>query len=102
MKNQIYPSELQLNNSNTSDIRSSFWDVHLSISNDIVSTNIYDKRGDISHFEMAMFLVLHPMEFIRFTRESSYVADFATRSTLLTKTHLKQGYQYHKHCKTLF
>ena len=67
---QIYPSELQLNKANTSDTRAAFLDLHLSISNDIVSTKIYDKRDDldfeivISHFSMVMFLVLHPMESI--------------------------------------
>ena len=40
---QIYPSELQLNKANTSDTEATFLDLHLSISNDIVSTKIYDK-----------------------------------------------------------
>ena len=43
---QIYPSELQLNKANTSDSEVAFLDIHLSISNDIVSTKIYDKRDD--------------------------------------------------------
>ena len=38
MVSQIYPSELQLNKANTSDIKAAFLDLHLSISNDIVST----------------------------------------------------------------
>ena len=38
MVSQIYPSELQLNKANTSDIEAVFLDLHLSISNDIVST----------------------------------------------------------------
>ena len=33
---QIYPSELQLNKTNTSDTEAAFLDLHLSISNDIV------------------------------------------------------------------
>ena len=44
MVSQIYPSELQLNKANTSDTEAAFLDLHLSISNDIVSTKIYDKR----------------------------------------------------------
>ena len=44
MVSQIYPSELQLNKANTSDTEAEFLDLHLSISNDIVSTKIYDKR----------------------------------------------------------
>ena len=43
MISQIYPSELQLNNANTSDTESVFLDLHLSVSNNIVSTKIYDK-----------------------------------------------------------
>ena len=39
---QIYPSELQLNKSNTSDTEAAYLDLRLSISNDIVSTKIYD------------------------------------------------------------
>ena len=35
---QIYPSGLQLNKANTSDTESTFLELHLSISNDIVST----------------------------------------------------------------
>ena len=57
MVNQIYPSELQLNKANTSDKEATFLDLYLSISNDIVSTNIYDKRGDFD-FEIVNFLFL--------------------------------------------
>ena len=39
-------------------------------------------------------------QLIRFARASSYVADFNTRNKLLTQKPLKQGYQYHKLCKT--
>ena len=46
MVSQIYPSELQLNKVNTSDTEAAFLDLHLSISNDIVSTKLYDKRDD--------------------------------------------------------
>ena len=46
MAGQIYPSELQLNKANTSDTEAAFFDLHLSISNDIVSTKIYDKGDD--------------------------------------------------------
>ena len=44
---QIYPAELQLNKANTSDTEAAFLDLHLSISNDIVSTKIYDKRDEL-------------------------------------------------------
>ena len=41
MVSQIYPSELQLNKANTSDTEAAFLGLHLSISNDIVSTKIF-------------------------------------------------------------
>ena len=70
MVSQICPSELQLNKANASDTEIAFLDLHLSISNDIVSTKIYDKRDDFDFeivnfsFLVVMFLVLHPMESI--------------------------------------
>ena len=70
MVNQIYPSELQLNKANISDTEAAFLDLHLSISNDIVSTKLYDKCDDFD-FEIVnipfldgVFLALHPMESI--------------------------------------
>ena len=56
MVSQIYPSELQLNKTNTSDTESAFLDLHLSISNDIVSSKIMINvttlilKLSISHF----------------------------------------------------
>ena len=50
----VYPLELQLNKANTSDTEAAFLDLHLSISNDIVSTKIYDKRDDFD-FEILGF-----------------------------------------------
>ena len=43
MVNQIYPSELQLN---TSDTEAPFLDLHMSISKGFVSSKIYNKRDD--------------------------------------------------------
>ena len=54
MVSQIYPLELQLNKSNASDTEARFLDLHLSISNDIVSTKIYDKPDDFD-FEIVNF-----------------------------------------------
>ena len=48
MVSQIYHSELQLNKANTSDTEAAFLKLHLSISNDIVSAKIYDKRDDLA------------------------------------------------------
>ena len=55
---------------------------------------------------MVMFLSLstsygvYISQLIRFARASSYVADFNTHNKLLTHELLKQGYRYHKLCKT--
>ena len=101
-------SELQLNKANTSDTKATFLDLPLTISNDIVSTKINDKRGDFD-FEIVNFPFLdgdvprstsygdYMSQLIRFARASSYVADFNTRNKLLTQ---KQGYRYHKLSKT--
>ena len=103
---QVCPSELQLNKANASDTEAAFLDLHLSISNDIVSTKIYDKRDDFD-FEIVNFPFLdgdvprstsygvYISQLIRFARASSYVADFNTRNKLLTQKLLKQGYRYH-------
>ena len=111
MVNQIYPSELQLNKANVSDTEAAFLDLHLSISNDLVSTKIYDKR-DHFDFEIVNFPFLdgnvlrstsygvYISQLIRFARASNYVADFNTRNKLLTQKLLKQGYWYHKLRKT--
>ena len=111
MVSQIYPSELQLKKDNTSYTEAAFLDLHLSISNDIVSTKIYDKRYDFD-FEIVNFPFLdgdvprstsygvYISLLIHFARASSYVADFNTRNKLLTQKLLKQGYRYHKLGKT--
>ena len=107
MVSQIYPSELQLNKANNSDTEAAFLDLHLSISNDIVSTKIYDKCDDFD-FKIVNFPFLdgdvprstsygvYISPLIRFAGASSHGADFNTRNKLLTQKLLKQGYQYHK------
>ena len=111
MGSQIYPSELQLNKAYTSDTEAAFLDLHLSISNDIVSTKIYDKRYDFD-FEIVNYQFLdddvprstsygvYISQLIRFARASSYVADFNNRNKLLIQELLKQDYHYHKLRKT--
>ena len=89
MVSQIYPLELQLNKANTCDTETVFLDLLLSISNDIVSTKIYDKRDDFD-FEIVNFPLLdgdvprstsygvYISQLIRFARASSHVAVFNT------------------------
>ena len=107
MVSQIYPSELQFNKANISDTEAAFLDLHLSISNDIVSTKIYDRRVDFD-FEIVNFpfldgdvprstsYVVYISQFICFATTSSNVVDFGPRNKLLTQKLLKQGYRYHR------
>ena len=85
MVSQIYLLELQLNKANTSDTEAAFLDLHLSTSNDIVSTKIKDKRDEIVNFPFLDGDVPRPTSYgvyisqlIRFARASSYVPDFNT------------------------
>ena len=85
--------------------------MYLSISNDIVSTKIKDKRKDFD-FEIVNFPFLdgdfprstsygvYISQLIRFARASRYFADFKTHNKLLTQKLLKQGYLHHKPRKT--
>ena len=100
-------SQCQPNKADISDTEAAFLDLNLSISNDIVSTKIYDKRDDFD-FEIVNFSFLdgdvprstsygvYISQLIRFARASSYITDFNTRNKLLTQNLLKQGYRYHK------
>ena len=54
MVGQIYPTILQLNKANSSDSEAPFLDLNLSITNDIVSSKIYDKWDDLN-FEIVNF-----------------------------------------------
>ena len=44
MVGQICPTKLQLNKVNSADTEARFLDLNLSVTNDIVSSKIYDKR----------------------------------------------------------
>ena len=57
MEGQIYPTELQLNKTNSSDTEAPFLDLNFSITNGIVSSKIYDKRDDFN-FEIVNFSFL--------------------------------------------
>ena len=104
---QIYPTEFQLNKANSSDTEAPFSDLNSSITNDIVSSKIYDKRNDF-HFEIVNFLFLdgdvprspsygvYISQLIRFARVCSNVDDFNNKNLLLNALLFKEGYRYHK------
>ena len=85
------------------DTKAAFLDLHLSISNDNVSTKIYDKRDDFD-FEIVGVPFLDSdvprstsygvfvSQLVRFAGASSHVAGFGTHNKLLTQRLLKQGY----------
>ena len=91
MVGQIYPTELQLNKANSSDTEAPFLDMNLSITNGIVSSNIYDKRDDFN-FEIVNFPFLdgdvprspsygvYISQLICFARVCSNVDDFNNRN----------------------
>ena len=94
MISQRYPQSSN-SKANTSDTESTFLDLHLSISNDIVSTKIYDKRKNFD-FEIVNFPFLggdvprstsygvYISQHIRFASASRHVADFNTGNKWLT------------------
>ena len=79
----------------------------MSITNDIVSSKIYDKRDNFD-FGIVNFPFLdgdvpcspsygvYISQLIRFARVCSNVDDFNKRNLFLTAKLLKQGYRYHK------
>ena len=107
MVGQIYPTELQLNKANSSDLEALLLDLSLSKTNGIVSSKIYDKQDDFN-FEIVNFPFLdgdvprspsygvYISQLIRFARVCSNVNDFNNRNLFLTAILLKQGYIYHK------
>ena len=106
MVSQIYPLEVKINKANTSDTKASFLDLHLSISNNIVSTKIYDKfrncqfpifNDDVPH---STTYGVYISQTIRFPRASSHDADFNNHNKLFTQKHFKVGYLYQKLPKT--
>ena len=90
----------------SSDTEAPFLDLHLSISNDFVSSKIYDKRDEFD-FDIVNLPFLdgdlprrpsngvYISQLIRFARVCSHVDDFNTRNKCLTAKRLKQGYKYH-------
>ena len=87
MLGQIYLSELQPNKTHTSDTKAPFLESYLSISDDIVTTKIYDKRDDfdfeilsISHLDgdlpRSSSYGVYISQLNRFARASCHVADF--------------------------
>ena len=107
MIGQIYPTELQLNEVNSSNTEAPFLDLDLSITNGIASSVIYDRQDDFK-FERVNFPFLdgdvprspsygvYISQLIRFVRVCSNVDYFNNTNQFLTAKLLKQGYGYNK------
>ena len=88
-------------------------DLHLSISDGLVKTKIFDNRDDFD-FDIVNCPFLdgavprstsygvYISQLIRFVQVSSYVDDFNTQNKVLTAKLLRQGYRYHKLRKARF
>ena len=95
MVGQIYPTEPQLNKTNSSNTEALFLDLNLSITNGIASSKIYDKRDDFN-FEIVNFPFLdgdvprshsygvYISELIGAARVCSNVDNFNNRNLFLT------------------
>ena len=104
---RVCPSGLQLGRAGASDTEAAFLDLHLSISNGIVSAKIYDKRDDFD-FGVVDFPFLdggvprsasygvYVSQLIRFAGASGCVAGFSARGGLLTRRLLGQGCRCHR------
>ena len=88
-----------------SDAEALFLELHLSISDGFVKTQISNKRDDFDivnfpfldgDFPRSASYGVFISQHIRFARVSSLVDDFNTRNKVLTAKLLRQGYRYHK------
>ena len=108
---QMCPSGLQLSGASASDTEAAFLDLHLSISNGVVSAGVCDGRGDFG-FGIVNFPFLDGdvprsascgvcvSRLVRFAGASGCVADFGARGGLLAHRLLEQGYRFHRLRKT--
>ena len=99
---KIYSTKLQLNKVISSDTEVPFLDLDLSITNDMVSSKIYDFNFEIVNFPFLDIDVprspsygLYISQLIRFARVCSKVDDFNNRNLFLTAKLLNQEYRYH-------
>ena len=107
----IYPSELQLNKSNTSNKQASFLDLQLEITENKMNIKVYDKRDDFN-FKIINYPSLDGdvpaspsygvfiSQLIRFARICTEVNEFCSRSRLMSEKLLKQGFKYQRLRKT--
>ena len=104
MVSQIYHAELQLNKANISDTEAPFLDLHLSILDGFVSSEIYDKRDDFD-FDIVFFSFLdgdvpgttsygvYISQLIRFARVSSRLSSRQSSRKIVGKTEFSDQFK---------
>ena len=114
MVSKIYPAKLELNKANTSNTEASFLDLGkfclslmiLFLPKIMINVKILIFKLSISllggNVPRSSSYRVYICQHIRFARASSHVAYLNIRKKLLTQYLLKQGYRYHKLCKTFF
>ena len=107
----IYPTELLLNNANTSDKETSFLYLNIKVTGNDVHTSVYDKRDDFG-FPIVNFprlsddvprLPSHGVyisQLVKFARCCTSVSDFNSKNLQVSFKLLTQGYIYYKRRKT--
>ena len=107
----IYPAELQLNKTYTSDKENPFLDINIKVICSDIHTSVYDKRDDFG-FPIVNFPWLsgdvprlpsygiYISQLVRFARCFTSVLDFHSKNLQITSKLLTQGYRYHKLRKT--
>ena len=93
-KHHMYPKELILNNENKIDTHCTFLDINLDIKNNMIYTNIYDKRDDFDftinnfpnlssniHFMRTHGIIISQL--VRFARVCMEVNDFISKSKVM-------------------
>ena len=107
----IYPAELQLNKTSTSDKETSFLDLDIKVIGSDIHTSVYDQRDDFG-FPTVNFPWLscevprlpsydiYISQLVRFARCCTSVLDFYSKNLQITWKLLTQGYTYQELRKT--
>ena len=102
-KHKIYPPELILNKENKSNDHTSFLDIDITINNNEIITNLYDKRDDFN-FEINSFPVLSSnihkkrthgvliSQLIRYSKICASLTSFTNKCNILINKLIKQRF----------
>ena len=109
----IYPRELRLNKTKTSDKETSFLDLDIKVIGNDIHTSVYDKLDDFG-FPIVNFpwlsgdvpglpsYSIYISQLVRFARCCTSVFYFHSKNLQITSKLLTQGYIYHKPRKNVW